>query len=80
MHGATIRFINMVYRYKIVTLNMDGISSPMKVRMFHNFLFRQDIDIALLQEVTNNDVSTIGGYATLVKEGLDKRGNAILLK
>jgi len=48
--------------------------------MLNNFLLRQDIDIALLQEVTNNDFTPLCGYETLVNEGIDKRVTAILLK
>ena len=48
------------------------------MQMLNTFLLRQDIDIALLQEVTNNDFSPICGYAAYVNEGIDKRGTAIL--
>ena len=51
--------INMLYTYKIATLNINGISLPLKIQMLNNFLLRQDIDIALLQEVTNNDFSPL---------------------
>jgi len=44
-------------QYIIITLNVSGISSVLKMQMLNNFLFRQEIDIALLQEVTNNDFS-----------------------
>ena len=70
----------MLYTYKIVTRNINGISSPLEMQMLHNFLFRRYIDLALVHEVTNNDSSTICGYAALVNEGIDKRGTAIVLK
>jgi len=70
----------MFYTHKIATLNINGISSPLKMQMLNNFLLRHDIDIALLQEVTNNDFPPICGYAAFVNEGSDKRGTAILLK
>ena len=50
------------------------------MQMLNNLLFRQNIGIALLQEVTINDFSSLHGYAALVNEGIDKRGTAILLK
>jgi len=70
----------MLYTYKIATLNINGISSPLKIQSLNNLLVRQDIDIALLQEVTINDFSSLHGYEALVNEGTDKRGTAILLK
>ena len=70
----------MLYTYKVVTLNINGISSPLKMQSLNNLLFQQDIDIALLQEVTINDSSSLRGYEALVNEGTDKRGTAILLK
>jgi len=48
--------------------------------MLNNLLFRKDIDIALLQEVTINEFTSLHGYAALVNEGKDKRGTGILLK
>ena len=57
----------------------NGISSPLKMQSL-NDLFRQDIDIVLLQEVTINDFSSLRGYEALVNEGTDKRGTTILLK
>jgi len=50
------------------------------MQSLNNLLVRQDIDIALLQEVTINDFTTLHGYEALVNEGTDKRGTAILLK
>jgi len=50
------------------------------MQMLNNFLLRQDLGIALLQEVTNNDFSPFCGYAASVNEGIDKRSTAILLK
>jgi len=51
----------MLYTYKIAALNINGISPPMKKQMLRNFLLRQDIDIALIQEVTNNQFSQVYG-------------------
>jgi len=52
----------------------------MKIQMLTNFLLRQDIDIALLQEVANNDLSNIYGYSAHINEGTEIRGTAILMK
>jgi exonuclease III len=48
--------------------------------MLDDFLKRQDIDVALLQEVTHNDFTTNREYNSIVKEGTDKSGTAILVK
>ena len=48
--------------------------------MFGDFLKRQDIDIALLQEVTHNNFTTIHDYNAIINKGIEKRGKAILVK
>jgi len=72
--------IHMNFTYKIATLNINAISSPMKIKLLTNFLLGQDIDIALLQEVANNDLSNIYGYSAHINSGTEKRGTAILMK
>jgi len=46
--------------------------------MLNYFLRRQDTDIALLQEVTHNDFTSLRGYVAIANEGIDKRGTAII--
>jgi exonuclease III len=70
----------MLHTYKIATLNINGIASHTKMSMLDDFLKRQDIDVALLQEVTHTDFTTIHGYKATVNEGTDKRGTAFLVK
>jgi exonuclease III len=69
----------MLYSYKIATLNINVISFPLKMQTFNNFLLRQDINIALLQEVTTTS-HPLCGYEAFINEGIDKRGTAILLE
>jgi len=52
----------------------------MKIKMLTNFLLGQDIDITLLQEVANDDLSNIYGYSAHINEGIEKSGTAILMK
>jgi exonuclease III len=66
--------------YKIMTLNINGIESDTKHRMLEELLKRQEIDIALYQEVTNNKINTIQGYHTYINIGSEKRGTAIAMK
>jgi len=70
----------MFQTYKIATLNIKGISSITPLQMLEDFLWRQDIDFALLQEVTHAKLSTIRRYTAYMNEGTDRRGNAILAK
>ena len=63
----------MNFTYKIATLNINAISSPMKIKMLTNFLLGQDIDIALLQEVANEDLSNIYGHSVHINEGIEKK-------
>ena len=70
----------MLHTYKLATLNINGIETYAKMSMLGDFLKRQYIDIALLQEVTHNDFTTIHEYNAIINEGTDKRGTAILVK
>jgi exonuclease III len=70
----------MFHTYKIATLNINGIATKTKMSMLANFLTKQDIDVALLQEVTHNDFTTTYGYTAMVNEGTEKRGTVILVK
>jgi len=70
----------MSLTYKIATININGISSRLKIHMLRNFLMRQDIDIALLQEVTKTESPLIYGYDTHLNVGVDHRGTAIIVK
>jgi len=48
----------MQYTIKIATLNINGLASNIRLGMLEDFLKRQDIDLALLQEVTHADLTT----------------------
>jgi exonuclease III len=47
---------------KIATLNIFGIVYNTPIGMLEDFLRRQDIDLALLQEVTRADLTTFRRY------------------
>jgi exonuclease III len=70
----------MLYTHKIATLNINGITSTLKLRLLNNLLSGQDIDIALIQEVTTNNLTPFYGYTAYVNTGIGKRGTAILMK
>jgi exonuclease III len=69
----------MALVYKLMTLNINGMTSDTKIRMLED-LWKQGIDIALLQEVTNQKLNNIRGYKTYINEGTEKRGTAIATK
>jgi exonuclease III len=62
---------------KILTLNFNGIKSDIKVKMLQDLLWQQDVDIALLQEITTDKIHTLRGYTTYLNEGTERRGPAI---
>jgi exonuclease III len=68
----------VVDAYKIATLNANGVSAKIRMRMLAEFLRKEDIDIILLQEVTHNDFDLIWGYNANTDIGINKRGTAIL--
>jgi len=70
----------MDYTYKIATLNINGISVPTKIHMLGEFLYKHDIDLALLQEVTNSKITTIRRYTSYINMGTEGRGTAIVAK
>jgi len=70
----------MPYIYKIATLNFNAISSVNRIHLLGNFLSQQDIDIALLQEVTNTNLTCIRNYTVHDNIGTVERGTAILSK
>jgi hypothetical protein len=48
--------------------------------MLEEFLWKHDIDIILLQEVTSTQIETRRRYTTFVNIGAEQRGTAILVK
>jgi hypothetical protein len=49
----------MFQTYKIATLIINVISSNARVQMLEDFLWRQDVEFALLQEVSHTTLNTI---------------------
>jgi len=70
----------MICIIKLLTLNINGIQSEIKLNMLEGLLCQQEIDIALLQEVTSNNIQRLRGYTTHVNEGTEKRGTAIVTR
>ena len=68
------------YTYRIITLNTNGIETQTRLRMLEEFIKQHDIDIALLQEVTDEDKLTCRGYHVTANVGITGRGTAILHK
>jgi exonuclease III len=66
--------------YKIATININGISHSTKIKMLGDFLVKQGIDIALVQEVTMPKIEQIHGYTTIMNIGSEMRGTAIITK
>jgi exonuclease III len=63
---------------KIASLNINGISAKTRIEMLMSFIRRHDIDILLLQEVTNPEPLNISGYLTHINVGTEMWGTAIL--
>jgi exonuclease III len=65
---------------KLTAINVNGIASYTRMDMLGGFLKGQDIDIALLHEVTHVNFAKIRSNTALVSEGTEKRGTAIFAK
>jgi exonuclease III len=70
----------MPHIYKIATININGISSDNRILWLSDFLFKHDIYIALLHEVTTTKLTCIRNYTVLENIGTEGRGTAILSK
>jgi exonuclease III len=68
----------MKYTYRILTLNINGIEAHNRISMLEEFVHRHDIDIDLLQEVTDGDKLVCKGYQSIINMGTTGRGTAIL--
>ena len=55
-------------------------SAMMKMPMPTEFLYEQEIDILLLQEVTPTEFGLISGYNAYTNVGINKRGAAIFTR
>jgi exonuclease III len=69
-----------MYAYKIATLNINGIANRTRICMLEEFLKKQAIDIAMLQEVTNTNIEYLNGYTTHINIGTEMRGTALVVK
>jgi exonuclease III len=65
---------------KIATLNINGLTSPTRVAMLEAFLWLQEIDILLLQVVTQDILHDLCGYNTHYNIGASMRGTAIVTR
>ena len=62
------------------SININGITSSVRVRMFHHFVRRSETDIMFIQEVTSMEVLQIPGYIVHCNLGTEMRGTAILAR
>ena len=70
----------MPHIHKVATLNINGLASPTRLGMLEEFLRKQEIDLAFLQEVTHTHLNTIEGYTAHMNVGTERRETAILAK
>jgi len=65
---------------KIATLNINGMTSPMRIAMLDALLRRQEIDILLVQQVTYYVLNDFQGYTTQYNIGANRRGTPIVAR
>ena len=68
----------MTHVYRVATLNINGITSVTRLRMLEEFLQKHYIDLALLQEITHPELSTLRNYNVHINQGTESRETAIL--
>jgi hypothetical protein len=70
-----------IYIYKVATININGVRSEPRHDMLAGFfLHKQDIDVALLQEVRQPGITVIQRYIAWINLGNERRGTAILTR
>lgn len=70
----------MNYVRKIVTININAIAVQAKKMLLKEFLVKNDVDIAFLQEVQFEDFSFIQSHVAFVNIGVTNKGTAILIR
>jgi exonuclease III len=65
---------------KLATLNINACTAPTRIQMLDSFLKQNEIDILLVQEVTQHVLHNILGYTTHYNIGTHGRGLALLYK
>jgi len=66
--------------YKFATQNINGLAQRTRIRMLENFLWKHDVYIALLQDVTSSQIDTIRRYTKYTHTGTEQRVTAIIVK
>jgi exonuclease III len=59
----------ILHTYKITTININGIASSTEMQMLVDFVHKNYVDIAILQEVTHGNFDSLRGYKAIVNEG-----------
>lgn len=67
----------MIQTRTIVTVNVNGLTNPIKQALFKDFLKKHDVDIVLLQEIKDDSMEWLFGYQYVSNKGLHSRGTAI---
>ena len=65
---------------KIATININGITAPLRISMLTEFIRMHELDILLVQEVTHPETLNVKGYAAHLNVGTSMRGTAILAR
>ena len=66
--------------YKIATLNINGMATTLRISMLEDFLQKQEIDIIILEEVTQPVFDDIRGFAAYTNIGNTGRRTEILTR
>lgn len=79
MLSVTLIFI-MAQTILVASLNFNGSSSPLKIKLLNTFLTKNSIDIMFLQEIRSDDFSLVYNYNSYTNIGCESLGTAILTR
>jgi exonuclease III len=63
----------MRHLYGIASLKINGIANPTRMRMLAEYLWQQDIDVVLIQDVTSKVIEQIRNYTKYINIGTGNR-------
>jgi exonuclease III len=65
---------------KLATININAITNRTKIEMLTEYIRRHEIDITLLQEITDPELIQMYGYEVYYNIGMETRGTAIVAR
>ena len=70
----------MTFIRKFATVNLNAISSNLKLSLFKDFVWNNDLDFVFVQEVAVENFIYLSSHTALVNISVDGKGTGILIR